>query len=163
MKLRRLPPLHALEAFEVAARELSFRKAAEGLHLTPSAVSHQIKGLEEFLGFALFRRMNRALELTEGGRDYLRIVGAGLEGLRQGSEQVQQRHGRRCTLKISTGPYIASEVIVPALPLFQQEHPEIDLRIETKVQPVDLRREDVDIALRFGCGRWPGVTAKRLL
>jgi len=163
MKLRRLPPLHALEAFEVAARELSFRKAAEALHLTPSAVSHQIKGLEDFLGFALFRRMNRALELTEGGRDYLRVTQAGLDSLRQGSQQARQRYGRHVTLKISAGPFIASEIIVPALPSFQQQHPQIELNIETTLQPVDLRREDVDIALRFGSGRWPGATARRLL
>ena len=118
MKLRRLPPLHALEAFEVAARELSFRRAAEALHLTPSAVSHQIKGLEDFLGFALFRRMNRALELTEGGRDYLRVTQDSLDSLREGSQQTRQRYGRHTTLKISAGPFIASEIIVPALPSF---------------------------------------------
>lgn len=163
MKLRRLPPLHALEAFEVAARELSFRKAAEALHLTPSAVSHQIKGLEDFLGFALFRRMNRALELTEGGRDYLGVVQASLDSLREGSQQTRRRYGRHTTLKISAGPFIASEIIVPALPAFQLEHPHIDLNIETTLHPVDLRREDVDIALRFGSGNWPGATARRLL
>jgi LysR family glycine cleavage system transcriptional activator len=163
MKLRRLPPLHALEAFEVAARELSFRKAAEALHLTPSAVSHQIKGLEDFLGFALFRRMNRALELTEGGRDYLRVTQASLDSLREGSQQARQRYGRHTTLKISAGPFIASEIIVPALPSFQLEYPHIELNIETTLHPVDLRREDMDIALRFGSGHWPGTTAKRLL
>jgi len=163
MKLRRLPPLHALEAFEVAARELSFRRAAEALHLTPSAVSHQIKGLEDFLGFALFRRMNRALELTEGGRDYLRVTQDSLDSLREGSQQTRQRYGRHTTLKISAGPFIASEIIVPALPSFQQEYPHIDLSIETSLHPVDLRREDIDIALRFGSGRWPGATARHLL
>jgi LysR family transcriptional regulator, glycine cleavage system transcriptional activator len=163
MKLRRLPPLHALEAFEVAARELSFRKAAEALHLTPSAVSHQIKGLEEFLGFALFRRLNRALELTEGGRDYLGVVQASLESLRAGSERTRQHHGRRAMLKLSVGPYLASEILVPALPSFQQEHPEIELSIETRVQPADLRREDLDIGVRFGGGRWPGLSATLLL
>ena len=163
MKLRRLPPLHALEAFEVAARELSFRRAAEALHLTPSAVSHQIKGLEDFLGFALFRRMNRSLELTEGGRDYLRVVQCGLDGLREGSAQTRQRYGRHTTLKISAGPFIASEIIVPALPSFQRDYPHIDLSIETTLHPVDLRREDIDLALRFGSGHWPGATAKRLL
>lgn len=163
MKLRRLPPLHALEAFEVAARELSFRKAAEALHLTPSAVSHQIKGLEEFLGFALFRRLNRALELSEGGRDYLAVVQSSLEALRQGSERARQHHGRRATLKISAGPYLASEIMLPALPSFQQEHPEIELNIETRVQAADLRREDLDIGVRFGDGRWPGLSAVHLL
>lgn len=163
MKLRRLPPLHALEAFEVAARELSFRKAAEALHLTPSAVSHQIKGLEEFLGFALFRRLNRALELTEGGRDYLNVVQASLEALRAGSERSRQHHGRRAMLKISASPYLASEIMLPALPSFQREHPQIELNIETRVQAADLRREDLDLAVRFGGGPWAGLNATRLL
>ena len=107
--------------------------------------------------------MNRALELTEGGRDYLRVIRDTLDGLREGSQQARQRYGRHTTLKISAGPFIASEIIVPALPSFQREHPHIDLNIDTSLHAVDLRREDMDIALRFGGGRWRGATARRLL
>ncbi|MGH8529895.1 MAG: LysR substrate-binding domain-containing protein [Nevskiales bacterium] len=162
MRARRLPPLHSLQAFEVAAQHLSFKRAAEVLHLTPSAVSHQIKALEDFLGFALFKRLNRALELTEGGRAYLQVTTQSLARLREGSAQIAQRFGR-VELRISMGPFIASEMIVPALPSFQKQHPDVYLRIETGLRSVDLIHEDVDMALRFGQGQWPGVIAEKLL
>lgn len=162
MKFRRLPPLHALEAFERAALGGSFKTAAQQLHLTPSAVSHQIKALEEFLGFNLFRRGNRSLELSDGGKAYLKVVQETLQRLREGSGRVAERYGR-ATLKISMGPFIASEIVVPALPDFQERHPQIDVHIETSLRPVDLLHEDVDIALRFGRGRYRGVRAHLLL
>ncbi|WP_028081392.1 LysR substrate-binding domain-containing protein [Solimonas soli] len=154
MKFRRLPPLHTLQAFEAAARTLSFKAAASELHLTASAISHQIKALEAFLGFTLFRRGNRSLELTDGGRDYLAVVRDTLARLRDGSQRVAQRHAR-ARLKISMGPFIGSEVILPALSAFQEKHPDIDVHIETTLRPVDLLHEDIDIALRFGDGQWP--------
>lgn len=162
MKIRRLPPLHALEAFEQAARSGSFKTAAQALHLTPSAVSHQIKALESHLGFALFRRGNRSLELSEGGKAYLKVVQDSLQRLREGSGRVAERYGR-ARLKISMGDFIASEIVVPALPDFQERHPGIDLALETSSRPVDLLHEDVDIALRFGDGRWPRIAGHPLL
>lgn len=162
MKFRRLPPLHALEAFEHAARSGSFKDAADALHLTPSAISHQIKALEVFLGFALFRRGNRSLELTDGGRAYLRVVQDALQQLRDGSGRVAQRYGR-AQLKISMGAFLASEIVMPALPEFQQRHPEIDVHLETSTRNVDLLHEDVDVALRFGAGPWPKLRAHPLL
>jgi LysR family transcriptional regulator, glycine cleavage system transcriptional activator len=162
MKFRRLPPLHTLEAFEAAARRLSFKLAAQELHLTPSAISHQIKALEVFLGFALFRRGNRSLELTDGGKAYLTVVNDTLAKLRSGSARVAQRYAR-ASLKISTGPFIASEIIVPALPAFQEAHPDIDVRIDTDLRPIDLLHEDIDVALRFGSGDWKGLAAEPLL
>ncbi|HSW14465.1 MAG TPA: LysR substrate-binding domain-containing protein [Solimonas sp.] len=162
MKFRRLPPLHTLEAFEASARRLSFKLAAEELHLTPSAISHQLKALEAFLGFELFRRGNRSLELTEGGKAYLAVVRDTLSRLREGSQRVAQRHAR-ASLRISMGPFIASEIVLPALPAFQEEHPDIDVRIDTHLRPVDLLHEDIDIALRFGDGQWPQLAAEHLL
>lgn len=162
MKFRRLPPLHALEAFEHAARLGSFKDAAAVLHLTPSAVSHQIKALEAFLGFALFRRGNRSLELSEGGQAYLEVVQDSLQRLREGSRRLAERYSRT-RLKISLGDFIASEIVVPALPGFQQQHPGIDLVIGTTLRPVDLLHEDIDVALRFGDGRWPRIACHRLL
>lgn len=162
MKFRRLPPLHALEAFEHAARAGSFKSAAQALHLTPSAVSHQIKALESFLGFALFRRGNRSLELSEGGKAYLKVVQDTLQRLREGSGRGAERYSR-ARLKISMGDFIGSEIVVPALPQFQEQHPQIDLRLETSSRPVDLLHEDIDIALRFGDGRWPKIASHRLL
>ena len=162
MKFRRLPPLHTLQAFEAAARTLSFREAAAELHLTASAISHQIKALEAFLGFALFRRGNRSLELTDGGKDYLLVVRDTLNRLRDGSHRVAQRHAR-AQLKISMGPFIGSEVILPALSTFQDRHPDIDVHIETTLRPVDLLHEDLDIALRFGDGNWPKLRVVPLM
>ncbi|PPE72396.1 transcriptional regulator [Solimonas fluminis] len=162
MKFRRLPPLHTLEAFEAAARRLSFKLAAAELHLTPSAISHQIKALEAFLGFELFRRGNRSLELSDGGKAYLAVVRDTLQRLRDGSHRVMQRHAR-ASLKVSMGPFIASELILPALPSFQEAHPDIDVRIDTDLRPVDLLHEDLDLALRFGNGHWPQLTAEHLL
>ncbi len=162
MKFRRLPPLHTLEAFDAAARRLSFKLAAQELHLTASAISHQIKALETFIGVALFRRGNRSLELTDAGRDYLEVVRDTLTRLRSGSARVAQRYAR-AALKISAGPFIASEIIVPALTEFQQQHPDIDVRIDTDLRPVDLLHEDTDIALRFGEGHWPGLAAQHLM
>lgn len=162
MKFRRLPPLHTLEAFEASARRLSFKLAAQELHLTPSAISHQIKALEDFLGFELFRRGNRSLELSDGGKAYLAVVRDTLARLRDGSLRVARRHGRTA-LKISMGPFIASELILPALPSFQDAHPEVDVRIDTDLRPIDLLHEDTDIALRFGSGQWPQLTAEHLL
>ncbi len=162
MKFRRLPPLHSLEAFEAAARRGAFKLAAQELHLTPSAISHQIKALETFLGFELFRRGNRSLELTDGGRAYLAVVRDTLSRLRSGSARVSQQHAR-ASLKISAGPFIASELIVPALPSFQEAHPDIDVRIDTDLRTVDLLHEDTDIALRFGGGHWKHLGADRLM
>lgn len=162
MKFRRLPPLHTLEAFEHAARTQSFKSAAQALHLTPSAVSHQIKALEQHLGFSLFRRGNRSLELSGGGKAYLQVVNDTLARLREGGQRVAERHAR-ATLKISMGPFIASEIIVPALPRFQERHPQIDVHIETTLRPVDLLHEDMDIALRFGGGKWPRLSSHLLM
>ncbi len=162
MRSRRLPPLHTLIAFEAASRGLSFKRAGQELHLTPSAISHQIKALEQFLGFDLFRRGNRSLELTDGGREYLQVVRDTLARLRDGGGRVAERYGR-ASLKISMGPFIASEIVVPALPSFQELHPDIDVRIGTELRAVDLLHEDLDISLRFGNGIWPHLTAERLM
>lgn len=162
MKFRRLPPLHTLEAFEVAARHRSFKAAAEQLHLTPSAVSHQLKALEGFLGFALFRRGNRSLELTEAGKEYLELVSETLARLREGSRQLALRHAR-AQLRISMGPFIANEILLPALPSFQNTHPDIDVRIDTSLAALDLGNSEIDVALRFGDGHWPALVAERLM
>lgn len=158
----RLPPLHTLEAFELAARSGSFTLAAEALHRTPSAVSHQVKALEAHLGVTLFRRLNRALELTPDGRQYLAIVEAALTQLRDGSAHLQAR-SHRARLAISMGPFLAGDFIVPALPAFQALHPEIDLTIDTDLRIKHLQRDRYDLALRFGRGDWPDAVAVPLL
>jgi LysR family glycine cleavage system transcriptional activator len=162
MKMRDLPPLNALHSFSLAAHSLSFREAAESLHLTPSAVSHRIKSLEAHLGTPLFHRHNRTVRLTEAGQRYLLVVDSILLQLRDASAQIASRHARP-SLRLSIGSFIAAEWLLPALPEFRAAHPEIEIIIETDLRSADLSRDDVDIALRFGSGHWTGVTAHRLI
>lgn len=161
MSDRRLPPLNLLRVFDAAGRHLSFKLAAEELHVTPSAVSHQIKALEDHLGLLLFHRLNRALELTDAGHAYLRTVSQAMESLRMGTAEALRRYGRPL-LKITMGPFIASEVVVPALRSFQREHPEIDLRIDTGLRSEDFLISDMDLAIRYGAGDWPDVSQVKL-
>lgn len=161
MNDRRLPPLNLLRVFDAAGRHLSFKLAAEELHVTPSAVSHQIKTLEEHLGLLLFHRLNRALELTDAGHAYLRTVSHAMDALRNGTAEALRRFGRP-QLKITMGPFIASEVIVPALRSFQREHPDIELRIDTGLRSDEFHASDMDLAIRYGAGDWSDLTAIKL-
>lgn len=159
---RRLPPLNALRAFECAARHLSFTKAADELHVTQAAISHQIKGLEEWLGLPLFRRMNRALILTEAGQSYLPPVRDALDTLSQATERLFRKDGSGA-LTISTMPSFAAKWLVMRLGRFQARHPDVEVRLHTTSQIVDFAQQDVDIAIRFGAGNWPGLRCERLL
>ncbi len=159
---KKLPPLHLFSIFEAAARLESFRLAGEELFITPSAVSHQIKSLEEYLGFALFQRKSRGVCLNAAGKMYLHYVSHAIDLLDQGTKKVCNKFSAPA-LKISTFPTMASNVIIPQLGLFQQAHPEIDIRIETGMNVVDLRYDDCDLAIRIGAGDWPGVKVKKLL
>lgn len=156
-----LPPLDRLRVFESAARHLSFKEAAEELCITPSAVSHQIKALEQHLGFGLFKRHNRGLSLTESGESYLTVVSTALTALRRGHERVVQLHGQS-PLRIHTVSFLA-ELMIPWLDSFRKNHPTIQLRIETGLDAVDLSRDPVDLALRLGDGKWPELHCEKLL
>jgi LysR family glycine cleavage system transcriptional activator len=159
---RRLPSLHLLRVFEAAGRHQSFKDAAEELHITPSAVSHQVKALEEDLGFALFKRANRSLTLTDGGRAYLEVVERSFNRLREGTDRVLRSHGET-TLSISVIPPLARELVIPRLKSFQDRAPDIKLRIDTAFEMVDFRHQDVDVAVRYGLGDWPGVACEKIL
>lgn len=159
---RRLPPLNALRAFESAARHLSFTKAAEELNVTQAAVSHQIKGLEEWLGLPLFRRANRALILTEAGQSYLPSVRDAMDMLTQATERLFRRDSAG-TLTISTLPSFAAKWLVMRLGRFQARHPELEVRLHSTPQVVDFAQQDVDVAIRFGGGNWPTLHCERLL
>jgi LysR family glycine cleavage system transcriptional activator len=158
----RLPPLNAIRYFEAAARHLSFTKAAEELHVTHSAISHQIKALEEWLGMPLFRRMNRAIVLTEAGQAYMRPVKEAFERLGEASRILKARE-QTGTLTVSTMPSFAAKWLVPRLGSFREQHPDIDVRIAASERLVDFNREDVDVAIRFGNGTWPGLHSSLLL
>jgi len=159
---RRLPPLNAVRAFDAAARHLSFTRAAEELNVTQAAVSHQIKGLEDWLGLPLFRRANRALELTDAGAAYLPGVRGAMELLMEATERLT-RSETSPTLTVSTLPSFASKWLLPRLTRFQVEHPEIDVLLQTSEEVVDFTRRDVDLAIRLGTGRWPDLRVERLM
>lgn len=159
---RRLPPLNALRAFEAAARHLSFTKAADELHVTQAAVSHQIKGLEEWLGMPLFRRANRSLVLTEAGQAYLPSVRDAFETLAQATERLF-RQDQTGSLTISTMPSFAARWLVLRLGRFQAAHPELDVLLQSTSDLTDFTRQDVDIAIRLGTGRWPALRVEKLM
>lgn len=159
---KQLPPLHLLTIFEASARHQSFKMASEELFLTPSAVSHQIKSLEEFLGFSLFIRQSRGVKLNSAGKMYLDYVQESLQLLAKGTQSVKRKY-QSPNLKISTFSTMATNVIIPQLGFFQQAHPEIDIRIEAGLDITDIRYEDFDLALRIGHGDWPNVAMRKLL
>jgi LysR family glycine cleavage system transcriptional activator len=125
---QRLPPLNALRAFETVARHLSFRKAAEELHVTPAAVSQQIKTLEDYLGFHLFHRIKNTLSLTEAAQAGLPRITEGLECLVRAAKKMRDHH-QSGGLTICTPPSFAAKWLVPRLPRFIDRHPDINLRI----------------------------------
>jgi LysR family transcriptional regulator, glycine cleavage system transcriptional activator len=159
--LRRLPPLNAIRAFEAAARNESFTRAAEELCVTPGAVSHQVKALEAGLGVRLFHRERQRLVLTEPGREYLGVLRDALDRIALGTARLVQRQSSG-VLTVSTSPDFAAKWLVNRLGRFAESHPEIDLRISATVQHVDFAREEVDLAVRHGDGHWPGLHVVRL-
>jgi LysR family glycine cleavage system transcriptional activator len=144
---RRLPPLNALRAFEAAARHLSFTRAAEELNVTQAAISHQVKALEERLGVRLFRRLNRALLLSEVGQAYLPPVRDALDTIAAATERLVA-HDVSGTLNISVSPSVAAMWLVPRLAGFRKAHPEIDVRISADDRLTDFARDDVDLVIR---------------
>ena len=146
---RRLPPLSSLEGFEAAARLGSFAAAAEALNLTQSAVSHQIRLLEAALGLRLFRRLHRQVVLTDAGRDFQRTVDVTLEGLRVGVDRLKP-YKKPGSVVVYCDPALASAWLAPRLPRFAQQHPRIDIWLDTSGRAVDFERDDVDVLIRRG-------------
>ncbi len=169
-----LPPLSSLRSFEAVARHLSFKMAAEELHVTASAVSQQIKSLESYLGVPLFRRRPNALCLTEDGARMLTSVRAGLDCLAEGIGAT--RHEKSPSLTVSAPPWFATRWLVPHLSGFTTEHPDVAITVRSSVgmidglhaSPVhgeesDPRQEDADVEIRFGEGLYPGCRVEKLL
>jgi len=153
---RPLPPLNALRAFESAGRHLSFTKAAAELNVTPAAISHQVKALEAALEVPLFRRLTRALRLTDAGQAALPTLSQGFDKLAQGVEQMRA-HCESGLLTISVSPSFGAMWLVPRLEHFRIRHPDIEIRIDGTDRRVDLARDDADMALRYGPGGYNGV------
>jgi LysR family transcriptional regulator, glycine cleavage system transcriptional activator len=162
------PPLGSLRAFEAAARHLSFKKAAEELHVTPAAISHQVKALEEYLSVKLFHRLTRALELTEVAEAMLPKVREGFACLAAAIERTR-RHKEGGSLVVSAPPGFAARWLLPRLHSFRFHYPNIELHLTSSLKTidssardrpgadvVDLRDEASDVSIRFGGGRYPG-------
>jgi LysR family glycine cleavage system transcriptional activator len=159
--LKPWPPLSSLRCFEAVARQLSFSKAADELHVTPGAVSQQIRSLEELLGTRLFDRTRRSVALTDAATRMLPDVQAGLEMLSRAVSSKTALFGER-TLTISVAPSFASKWLLPRLASFYEQHPDIDLRISATVGLADFKRDNVDLAIRLGHGSYPGLHAESL-
>lgn len=157
-----LPPLSPLRAFEAAARHLSFTRAAEELHLTQGAISQQIRQLELHLGFPLFIRQARRLELTDEGSQLAHVVREALTDVASTIDRLRSHQGHG-PLTVSVLGSFAAQWLLPRLPKLQAAHPEIDLRLHTDDRMANLRTDGVDIAIRLGWGNYPGYDVRLLM
>lgn len=172
----RLPPLNALKAFESAARHLSLKRAAQELSVTPAAVSHQVKALEEYVGVPLFRRLNRGLELTPAARAALPKLSEGFASLAQAASTMRPQPDSG-QLTVSVAPSFAARWLMPRLHRFFAAHPEIDVRVTARMRLVSqggqgsaVERatienwlEESDVAILYGHGDYPGFRVDKLL
>jgi LysR family glycine cleavage system transcriptional activator len=157
---RELPSTSSLRAFSRAARTLSFKRAAAELNVSPSALGRQIQALEAHLGVALFERLNPGLALSNEGRAYLAAVDAALEGLEAAQDRFAPRPRK---LRVSALQSFTESWLIPELPDFERAQPGIELEIEATLRYVDLARDPVDVAIRFGTGPWEGVHSEPIV
>lgn len=158
---RPLPPLNALRAFEAIARHLSFSRAAHELYVTPAALSHQIRGLEELLGFALFHRRTRAIELTDAGRLLYPGLNAGFAAVRDAVGRLDRVRDDR-VIVVSATPGVTAKWLVPRLWRFITAYPEIDARISASLAYSDFVADNVDVAIRLSHGDHPELYVEKL-
>lgn len=159
---RRLPPLNALRAFEAAARHLNFSRAADELSVTPGAVSQQIQNLEDYVGAALFKRTPKGLLLTDAAQTALPALREAFDRLAEAASMLTAAvDGRRLTL--TAAPSFAAKWLVPRLGKFEQAHPQVDVWLSAGIEVMDLTAGEVDMAIRYGAGRYPGMEVRRLM
>jgi LysR family glycine cleavage system transcriptional activator len=158
----RLPPMQALRAFEAAARTRSLTRAAESLHLTHGAISHQIKSLEADFGVRLVERAGRGIRLTDEGERFASRVRAVLSDLADAVQEVTERANPR-QLRVSVMPSFAARWLLPRIGRFFAAHPDIDLDVSASNLLADFRRDDIDVAIRHGSGDWPGLVSEYVL
>jgi LysR family glycine cleavage system transcriptional activator len=158
MMRRHLPPLNGLRAFEAAARRESFKDAAEELNVTHSAVSHQIKSLEDRLGVQLFRRLGRGVRATAPARDLAEEIGKALDRMQAaiGNISGDPMHG---DLHVSIAPFYGNRIVLPRLSRFHALYPQIRVVPDMSSTVIDFRKSELDCGLRYGRGRWPGLTS----
>jgi len=158
--IRTLPSLDALRVFEVAARHSSFSRAADELHVTHGAVSHRIRSLEDHLRVRLFERRGNSMLLTGEGHQLLASVNVAIDEIARGVERL---HGNNSTdLTVSLLPVMAARWLIPRLSRFHDRFPDIDINIRTSLTLANFNSDGVDLAIRYGAGQWPGLTAVKL-
>ena len=158
----RLPPLNALRAFEAAARHLNFSRAADELSVTPGAVSQQIQNLEDFVGVALFKRTPKGLLLTDPAQIALPALREAFDRLAEAASMLTAAvDGRRLT--VSMAPSFAAKWLVPRLGRFESLHPMVDVWVSAGMELVDFGSGEIDVAIRYGAGRYPGLEVTRLM
>src|SRR5207249_5747985 len=157
-----IPSLDLLQGFEAAARHLSFTKAGEELFLTQSAVSRQIKELEDQLGVALFHRRHRALVLTEAGQQFYAAAAQVITTMRTATERLRAQSGRKRPLSLTTTNSFAALWLIPRLAGFTRAQPGVDVRITAETRVQDLERDGLDLAIRHGPASLAGPNAVRL-
>ena len=161
MKRNRLPPLNSLRAFDAAVRHMSFQKAANELNVTPAALSYQIRQIEEDLELKLFKRMNRSVSLTKFGELIAPGIRDGFEQFNQAIRKLErQRSGE--VLVISAGPAFTAKWLAPRLYRFLDKNAGVDARVSASLNVVDLDTDDVDVAIRFGQGKYDGCQSIKL-
>ena len=162
MDRRRLPPLNALRAFEAAARHMNFSRAADELSVTPGAVSQQIQNLEDYIGGPLFKRTPKGLLLTDAAQTALPALREAFDRLAEAASLLTAvEEGRRLT--VSVAPSFAAKWLMPRLGRFEAAHPEIEVWVNTGLELVDFASGEIDLAIRYGSGRYPGLEVTRLL
>ena len=162
MERRRLPPLNALRAFEAAARHLNFSRAADELAVTPGAVSQQIQNLEDYVGAALFKRTPKGLLLTDAAQTALPALREAFDRLAEAASLLTAAvDGRRLT--VSVAPSFAAKWLVPRLGFFEAEHPLVDVWLSADMEVVDFALGEIDLAIRYGAGRYPGLEVVKLM
>ncbi len=159
---RRLPPLQSLRAFEAAAAHLSFQRAALELSVTPSAISHQVRALEETLGQPLFRRLTRQLALTHAGQRLFDDLRTGFDVLEAGVDKLRRPSASQA-VTLTTNTAFAARWVLPRMAAFRSACPGVELRLHASDTLVDLARGDADIAVRSGNGQWPGLVSRALM
>lgn len=158
---RRLPSLSALRAFEAAARHRSVKRASEELSVTPTAVSHQVRLLEDALGIALFLRRPRQLHLTPAGRELQGVLSGALDDIAATIDRLQVEPARQ-SITLSTTPAVAARWLLPWVCMLRDSQPQLDLRIHAGHAAVPLDGITADMAIRYGKGTWPGLVAEKL-
>ncbi|NVJ91736.1 MAG: transcriptional regulator GcvA [Methylocystaceae bacterium] len=160
---RYLPTFTALQCFEASARHLNFTYAAKELNLTQSAVSHQVRNLETFLGVEMFKRVGKRLMLTPQGEGYAKDVAQNMDALEASTLSVMTRSQPANILNLGTLPTFGSHWLIPKLADFAKKHPEIQLNLETGTEAFDVHHSNLDLAIQFGNGVWPDTVAHKIV